>query len=111
MNKTKTKYRNYDGWPELRKRLERELTICESFFEPNKENDFILSSPEDCFVHLRELEYLDQYLRVKYCSWIYSHLFTYFPIIKLKVPESVFESWLLTHSVDELKQILGYRNE
>jgi hypothetical protein len=100
-----TKYVNHDGWPELKKRLEKEITTYESFSsEPDERN-----TAKGAFSLIAALENTKPEFRAFYCQCIYAILFQHYPVIKLKVSEAVFESWLITHSVDELKQLINFK--
>jgi len=104
MNKTKTKYRNYDGWPELRKRLEREIELNESFV-PDEDPVFT-----DAETTLDFLSFGLGLVLPEQFDEIYDALFRTYPIIKTKVSKAVFPSWLIVHSVDELKSLINYKN-
>ena len=102
MSKTKTKYVNHDGWPELRKRLEREIELFESFVT---EPTLTLETA------LEYMEFGTKFVSPSMFQEIYDVLFRTYPIIKTRVSKAVFPSWMITHSVDELKQAIGYKNE
>jgi hypothetical protein len=103
MNKTKTKYRNYDGWTELRKRLEREIELNESFV-PDEDPVFT-----DAETTLDFLSFGLGLVLPEQFDEIYDILFRTYPIIKTKVSKAVFPSWLIVHSVDELKVLINYK--
>ncbi len=105
MKQTKTRYVNHDGWPELKKRLEKEIELNESFI-PDEDSVFV-----DSETTLDFLSFGLRFVLPEQYDEIYDALFRTYPIIKTRVSKAVFPSWMITHSVDELKQILGYRNE
>ena len=103
MSKQKQKYANHDGWPELKKRLEKDIELNESFIS---DEDLVFVDAETT------LEFLSFGLRLvlpEQYDEIYDVLFRTYPIIKTKVSKAVFPSWLILHSVDELKQIVNYK--
>lgn len=102
-----TKYRNYDGWPELKKRLEKEIELHESFV-PDEESDYTVEEALDS-LECCELSWPRYLPKVQEMQDIYDILFRAYPIIKTKISKAVFPSWLITHSVDELKQIINYK--
>lgn len=106
--KKQSKYVDHDGWPALKKRLEKEIKLNESFFDPT---ELDLPSVQDAFVLLEFLDRLKPPVRVVFCQVAYGMLFKHYPVIKLKVSEAVFESWMITHTVEDLKQLIGYKNE
>lgn len=107
MSKTKTKYRNYDGWPEIRKRLEREIELNESFV-PEEESSYTVEKALDS-LECCELSWPRYSLCVQEMQDIYDALFRTYPIIKTKVSKAVFPSWLIVHSVEELKELINYK--
>lgn len=104
----KDKYVSHDKWPEIKKRLEREIQLNESFFEPVIEE---CPPAQDAFVLLDTLKQLKPAVKIVFCQVAYRILFQHYPVIKLKVSEPMFESWLITHSIDELKELIGYTDE
>lgn len=105
MSKTKTKYVNHDGWPKLKKRLEREIELNESFI-PDEDPVFV-----DVSTTLNFLSFGLGLVLPEQFDEIYDILFRTYPIIKTKVSKAVFPSWLIVHSVDELKTLINYKND
>jgi hypothetical protein len=105
VSKQKQKYVNHDGWPELKKRLEKEIITYESFsFEPDERN-----TAKGAFSLLSCLDQTKPQFRAFFCQCAYYILFQHYPVIRLKVSEATFESWIITHSVDELKTLINYK--
>lgn len=91
-------------FPLIKERLEKEILITNSFFEPTLEPNFNLHP----FSRLSELlakEY--EVLDSREYLYLYDQIYKKYPIIKVKVSPAVFESWLMFHGVLKLKEILG----
>lgn len=103
----KKQKQSHDHWPEIRKRLEKEILINESFsFEPLAPDNV-----GEAFRFLDTMESSSLRFRLLAAQSAYEILFKFYPIIKLKVSEAVFESWLITHTLDDLLSIIGYSYE
>lgn len=93
-----------DNFLNIKKSLENEIYLYESF---------VPDTP--CFDDLgTTLDFLSFGVRLilpEQYDEIYDLLFRTYPIIKTRISKAVFPSWLITHSVEELKQIIGFKYE
>jgi len=103
VSKQKQRYVNHDGWPELKKRLEKDIELNESFI-PDEDPVFT-----DAETTLNFLSFGLGLVLPEQFDEIYDVLFRTYPIIRTRVSKAVFPSWLVVHSVDELKQVVGYK--
>jgi hypothetical protein len=90
------------------KELDREIRLYESFnffvaaYAENNKTSKLLES----FEYGVQIPVEESARRKRFFYGLYLAIAKRYPIIKTRLSESIFESWAITHTVDDLKKIL-----
>jgi hypothetical protein len=91
--------------------LRVEIAICENLHVEPCNSIVTWDQIEDAFNYYKHISSDKRIFRVENFNWLYDQVFKLHPIIKTRLSKEVFESWAITHDVEDLRKLLRIKNE
>lgn len=88
-------------------RLEKEIELCEN--APSQELEDVSLDWPSIKLYFTEFQAIptEKYVfRVPVFNSLYDQIFRHYPIIRTKISKSIFESWSITHTIQDLEKLL-----